>query len=78
MSNSSSSSSGGIGVCGLLLVIFICAKIFEFGIVADWSWWWVFSPAWIPIAIVAAFFACIGLFALLCGAFSWVLDRWVT
>lgn len=45
---SSSSSSGGIGFCGLLTVAFVVLKLI--GII-DWSWWWVFSPLWIPISI---------------------------
>ena len=53
MSNSSSSSSGGIGFCGLLALIFITLKL---GIgntaVVGWSWLWVLSPLWIPLAIV--------------------------
>lgn len=63
---STGQTSGGIGVCGLLLVIFIIAKVFEIGPVAAWSWWWVFSPMWIPALIVAGmvvFFAVLALVA---------------
>ena len=45
---SSSSSSGGIGFCGLLTVAFVVLKLI--GII-DWSWWWVFSPLWISVAV---------------------------
>lgn len=35
----------------------------------DWSWWWVFSPFWLPLAVVLAVctvvFAAIGLILLL-------------
>lgn len=31
-----------------LLTIFILLKVF--GIIS-WSWWWVFSPIWITIAV---------------------------
>ena len=41
MSDSSSSSSGGIGFAGLLTVLFIGLKLT--GYIA-WSWWWVLSP----------------------------------
>lgn len=44
----SNSSSGGIGFFGLLTIVFIVLKLM--GIIS-WSWWWVFSPAWIPFAI---------------------------
>lgn len=42
-------SSGGVGVTGLLLVLFIGLKL---GGVIDWSWWWVLSPAWGSVAVV--------------------------
>ena len=42
-------SSGGIGICGLLLVAFIVLKLC--GVIA-WPWIWVLAPLWIPIAIV--------------------------
>lgn len=44
MSDSSSSSSGGIGFTGLLTIVFITLKLTHF---IDWSWWWVLSPIWI-------------------------------
>lgn len=55
--SSSSASSGGIGVFGLLGVIFICAKIFGVDPIAAWSWWWVLSPFWIGIAFVLGIIA---------------------
>lgn len=47
--NTSSSSSGGIGFAGLLAVLFIGLKLTHY---IDWSWWWVLSPLWLPLAIV--------------------------
>jgi len=41
MSESSSSSSGGIGFLGLLTILFIGLKL---GHVISWSWFWVISP----------------------------------
>ena len=49
MSNASASSSGGIGFCGLLAIVFIVLKLTK---VIAWSWLWVLSPIWIPIVIV--------------------------
>lgn len=49
MSESSSSSSGGIGFVGLLTIVFITLKLC--GVIA-WSWLWVLAPAWITFAIV--------------------------
>lgn len=52
--NSSSSSSGGIGICGLLFVAFVVLKLTH---VIAWSWWWVAAPIWIPLLIVLGIFA---------------------
>jgi len=46
------SSSGGVGVVGLLGVLFIGLKLAK---VIDWSWWWVLSPFWVGIAAALAF-----------------------
>lgn len=54
MSTSSSSSSGGIGFCGLLTIVFITLKLTGY---IDWSWWWVLSPLWIGFAVVMAILA---------------------
>jgi hypothetical protein len=45
--STSSSSSSGIGFCGLLTVLFIGLKL---GHVINWSWWWVLCPMWIGVA----------------------------
>ena len=49
MSANSSSSSGGIGVVGLLGVAFVVLKLLG---KIDWPWLWVLSPFWIPFAIL--------------------------
>ena len=53
------SSSGGIGISGLLGVVFVVLKLCG---VIEWSWWWVTAPFWGGIALVmgAAVF-CFGL-----------------
>ena len=48
MSNSSSSSSGGIGFSGLLTVLFVGLKLTGH---ITWPWVWVLSPIWIPIGL---------------------------
>ena len=47
--SSDSSSSGGVGFFGTLTILFIGLKL---GGVINWSWWWVLSPFWMPIAIL--------------------------
>jgi hypothetical protein len=42
-------SSNSVGFCGLLALLFIALKLCS---VIDWSWWWVLSPLWIPIALI--------------------------
>ena len=48
------SSSGGVGFLGLLTIVFIALKLA--GEIA-WSWWWVLSPMWLPLAIALALLA---------------------
>lgn len=44
----------------MLAIVFITLKLCG---VITWSWLWVLSPLWIPIAIVGAALAVIGLAA---------------
>ena len=62
MSNTTSTSSGGIGFGGLLTVAFIVLKLTG---VITWSWWWVLSPLWIGFLLVIVFLVIALLFALL-------------
>lgn len=64
MSNNNNNSGGGVGVCGLLLVAFIVLKLCK---VIDWSWWWVLSPLWIPLAIILAVVAFCLIMSILCS-----------
>lgn len=57
---SNSNSDGGIGLSGVLLIVFIVLKLC--GVIA-WSWWWVLSPLWIPIALWLAIVAIAGIFS---------------
>jgi len=42
----------------IIFILFFLAKIFN---KIDWSWWWVFSPLWIPATIVLAILLIAGL-----------------
>ena len=41
-----------------LFLAFFFAKIFD---KIDWSWWWVFSPLWIPTATIIGITILVGI-----------------
>jgi hypothetical protein len=45
-------AGSGIGLSGFIFLIFLTLKLGGWGVVATWSWWWVFSPLWIPFIAV--------------------------
>ena len=45
---SNSSSSGGIGIVGMMFIVFLTLKLTGY---IDWSWWAVTSPIWISASI---------------------------
>lgn len=49
MKETSSKSSSGIGVTGLLGVSFVTLKLMGY---IDWSWWWVTLPFWGGLALL--------------------------
>ena len=51
MSTNNNSKGSEIGFCGLLTIVFIVLTLTNY---INWSWWWVMSPLWIPIAILLA------------------------
>lgn len=68
MSNSSSNTqSGGIGILGLLGVLFVGLKLA--GIIT-WSWWYVTLPFWGGIALVLSIFLVVSVFMLLTYLFQ--------
>lgn len=48
MKNNNNASTGGLGFCSVLTLIFIVLKLLK---VITWSWWWVLSPLWIGFLI---------------------------
>lgn len=56
----SSSRSGGIGILGLLGIVFVTLKLCG---VINWSWWYVTMPFWGGIALLFAIIAIAFLFA---------------
>jgi membrane protein YdbS with pleckstrin-like domain len=45
-------------VTTILLVVFVVLKLTGN---LDWSWWWVLSPLWIPVALIAVIALSIGI-----------------
>ena len=41
----------------VLFLIFLTLKLAEVGVVATWSWIWIFAPLWIPFALVLGIYA---------------------
>jgi hypothetical protein len=46
---------------GLGTVLFLILKLAEIGQVANWSWWWVTSPLWIPLLLGVAILSIVGI-----------------
>jgi len=47
-------TTAGIGLPGLLTVLFVALRLIPYknGHIINWSWWWVLSPLWITWGIV--------------------------
>lgn len=61
----------GGGIWTVLLAVFVTLKLVGQTEVASWSWWWVLSPLWIPVAVMTAF----GVFCLAAAAVAAALSR---
>lgn len=46
------SRTNGISFSGALTIVFIVLKLVG---TIDWSWGWVLSPIWIPLALIGGF-----------------------
>jgi len=62
MASTKASASGGIGFGGALAIVFITLKLVG---TISWSWIWVLSPLWIPLAILFIVVGIIGLLLLI-------------
>lgn len=65
MADNTQTTTISFGWTSLLGVIFIIAKVFGINPVAHWSWLWVLSPFWIPLALLVGFLGVIGIIALI-------------
>jgi hypothetical protein len=64
--------NSGIGLPGLLTIVFLVLKLT--GNIA-WSWWWVFSPLWIPVAFGTGLFAVIVVVVIISAIVVSILDK---
>lgn len=64
MTKQTETKRGGIGFMGLLAILFIGLKLT--GHIA-WSWWWVLSPLWLPLAVGLGIWA-------ICATIIWVIE----
>ena len=46
----------------ILSIMFFLARIFD---KIDWSWWWVFSPLWLPLAFILGISIIVGIIYLI-------------
>ena len=53
-------TKSGLTFVDVLLLVFIVLKLCG---VINWSWWWVLSPIWIPLALFVGF--CVAAFIVL-------------
>jgi len=42
-------NGNGLGLLSTLTVVFVVLKLTDN---IDWSWWWVLSPLWLPVALI--------------------------
>lgn len=65
MSDSNNNTfSGGLSFDSALFLIFLVLKLTNN---IDWSWWWVFSPLWVPVVALLTFLGLWGVFAFVMG-----------
>lgn len=67
MANTSSNNSGGVGICGVMFIVFLVLKLVG---TIDWSWWWITSPLWIPFGVLLIVMGLIGIAAGIVALFS--------
>ena len=58
---SKKATSRGMGLGTVLFLIFLTLKLAEIGQVANWSWWWVTSPLWIPLLLGVVILSIVGI-----------------
>ena len=60
-------TSNGIGIGTTLFIVFLILKLTG---TIDWSWWWVTSPLWIPVALGIVILGVVGMLMGASGKFK--------
>ena len=60
-------TSNGIGIGTVLFIVFLVLKLTD---TIDWSWWWVTSPLWIPVALGIVILGVVGMLMGASGKFK--------
>jgi len=60
-------TSSGMGIGMVLFIVFLVLKLTG---TINWSWWWVTSPLWIPLALGGIIIGIIGVIAIIIEKFS--------
>ena len=63
MNNNTDTTKTGLGFLYILTLIFVVAKIMGY---LSWSWWLVFTPVLIPVALV-----------IIAIVVSWIVMLWI-
>lgn len=58
-------TSTGFNIGTILFLIFLTLKLGGWGEVANWSWWWVTAPLWLPAVAVIITMLIIGIIAVI-------------
>ena len=49
-------------IASILAIVFVVLKLTN---VISWLWWWVLSPLWIPLGLIAILFVIVFIFLLI-------------
>ena len=60
-------TSSGMGIGMILFIVFLILKLTG---TINWSWWWVTSPLWIPLALSGVIIGIIGVIAIIIERFK--------
>lgn len=44
-------TTNSISLSSVIFIILLLCKIFNVGVVGDWSWWIITAPLWIPVLL---------------------------